>query len=247
MLAENMSFPKQSEIELPILMAVEAAAGEVRPTEAFFHELASYFPEIADDDLKATNKTGVNTWENKVHWSRLALVHKGLLDKKRYGVWRITEAGKQRIKQEVGETTGLRKKKESIHTQLGRKLEDAGRILGKYARRELRDGPYSYDVIWKDAEALPRVTHVFEVQDKGNVLEALVRLKHAYDNWGARLFVVVTGERDRERVERLLAPYFSGAFHEIGALTTIMSQEDVEELHATLTRFREVFAQFVAR
>lgn len=201
-----MSYPKQSEIELPILLEIEAAGGQVRPNAAFFHEIATYFPQLTEDDLRATNRTGINTWENKVHWARLRLVHKGEIDKSRYGVWQITDKGRERIRREVGDVREARQKKESIHAQLGRKLEDIGRILGKYARRELKEGPYAYDVVWKDAEWLPRVTHVFEIQDKGNVLEALVRLKHAYDNWGARLFLVVTGEKDRARVEKLLIP-----------------------------------------
>ena len=242
-----MSFPKSRDIELPILITLEAAGGEVRPNAALFQEIASYFPELTDDDVKATNRTGINTWENKVHWARLALVHKGQIDKSRYGVWRITQPGKDRVRAEVGDAHEARQKRESLHTQLSRRVEEIGRILGKYARRELKDGPYSYDVIWKDAEWLPRVTHVFEVQDKGNVLEALVRLKHAYDNWGARLFLVVTGEKDRTRVEKLLMPYFAGAFHEIGAITTVLNPQEVDELHSTLGRYREVITRFVAR
>jgi hypothetical protein len=242
-----MSYPKQSEVELPVLLEIERAGGELRPNAAFFQEIATYFPQLTDEDLRATNRTGINTWENKVHWARLRLVHKGEIDKSRYGVWRITDAGRDRVKREVGEVTEIRGRKESVHTHIGRQLEEIGRILGKYARRELKDGPYSYDVVWKDAEWLPRVTHVFEVQDKGNILEALVRLKHAYDNWGARLFLVVTGERDRTRVERLLIPYFSGAFHEIGPATALLNPQEVEELHSTLSRFRDVLGRFVGR
>jgi hypothetical protein len=242
-----MSYPKQSEIELPILLEVEAAGGEVRPNAAFFREIATCFPALSEEELQASNRSGINTWENKVHWARLKLVHKGDLDKSRYGVWRITAQGRERIKAELGDVAKVREKKESVHAQLGRKVEEIGRILGKYARRELKEGPYSYDVVWKDAEWLPRVTHVFEVQDKGNVLEALVRLKHAYDNWGARLFLVVTGEKDRSRVEKLLLPYFSGAFHEIGSVTTLLGPDDVDDLHSTLSRFRDVFGRFVAR
>lgn len=242
-----MPYPKQTEIELPILLEIERAGGELRPNAAFFQEIATYFPQLTEEDLRATNRTGINTWENKVHWARLRLVHGGQVDKSRYGVWRITDAGRARVKREVGEVTEIRQRKESLHTQIGRKLEEIGRILGKYARRELKDGPYSYDVVWKDAEWLPRVTHVFEVQDKGNVLEALVRLKHAYDNWGARLFLVVTGERDRSRVEKLLIPYFSGAFHEIGPVTALLSPQEVEDLHSTLIRFRDVLGRFVGR
>lgn len=242
-----MAFPSRNELELPILIEMEAAGGELRPTPALFQELATYFPQLTEEDLRATNRTGINTWENRVHWARLKLVHKGEVDRARYGVWRITENGRERIRAEVGEVKQAKEVKESVHTKLARQLEEIGRILGRYARRELRDGPYSYDVIWKDTEWLPRVTHVFEVQDKGKVLEALVRLKHAYDNWGARLFLVVTGEKDRARVEKLLVPFFAGAFHEIGSITSLLSPSEVEELHSTLDRYRGVMSRFVAR
>ena len=242
-----MSFPKRSELELPILLEVEGAGGELHPNGGFFKELATYFPQLTDEDLRAINRTGINTWENRVHWARLVLVHKGEIDKARYGVWRITKKGRERIRSEVGEAKQAKEVKESVHSKLARQIDEIGRILGKYAKRELREGPYSYDVIWKDAEWLPRVTHVFEVQDKGNVLEALVRLKHAYDNWGARLFLVITGERDRTRVEKLLVPFFAGAFHEIGSVTSLLGPDEVEELHATLARYRDVVGRFVAR
>ena len=94
---------------------------------------------------------------------------------------------------------------------------------------------------------MPRCTHVFEVQGKGNVLGALVRLKHAYDNWGSRLFLIVTGERDRSRVQQMLVPYFSGAFHDIGSVTSVLSPDDVDDVHSSLTRFGEVLTKFVTR
>lgn len=104
-----MAYPKQSEIELPILLEVEAAGGEIRPNPAFFREIATYFPALSQEDLRATNRTGINTWENKVHWARLRLVHKGDLDKSRYGVWRMTGQGRERIKGEVGDIAQVRR------------------------------------------------------------------------------------------------------------------------------------------
>jgi hypothetical protein len=228
-------------------MELEAAGGELRPTAILFREIAGYFPQVTDDDLTATNRTGINTWENRVHWARLRLVHKGEIDRSHYGVWRITDKGKERIMAEVGEVAQAKEIKESLHTKISRQLEEIGRILGRYARREYRDGPYSYDVVWKDSERLPRATHVFEVQDKGNVVEALARLKHAYDSWGASLFLVVTGERDRARVEKMLVPLYSGTFHEIGSQVTLLSPDDVEALHSTLSQFKDVMSRFVHR
>ena len=58
------------------------------------------------------------------------------------------------------------------------------------------------------------------------------------------LFLVVTGEKDRARVERLLVPFFSGAFHEIAPVTELLGPDEVEELHSTMTRYREVIGRF---
>lgn len=242
-----MAFPKRNELELPILIEIEAAGGEIRPTAAFFKELATYFPQLTNSDLRATNKTGINTWENRVHWARLKLVHQAHVDRSRYGVWSITDRGRVRIKSEVGDLGEIKKKKESVHSKLARQIEEIGHMLGKYARREHQDGPYKYDVIWKEAESFPRITHVFEVQDKGNVVEALARLKHAFDGWGAHLFLVVTGEKDRSRVEKLVAPLISGTFHEISSSTIVLRASDIDELHSTFTHQRETIARFFTR
>ena len=48
-------------------------------------------------------------------------------------------------------------------------------------------------------------------------------------------------------MQNLLTPYFSGAFHEIGVITTVLGAEEVSELHETVTRYRDVIAKFVAR
>ena len=242
-----MTIPAKNEMELPVLIEIESAGGELRPTTALFHKLDGYFSQLTNEDLKQTNRSGTNKWENRVHWTRLELVHKKQIDRSTYGIWRITADGRKRIAAEVGEFQEAKVTKESVHGKLQRQLEEIGRTLGKFARREWRDGAYTYDVVWKEAESLPRITHVFEVQDKGNVVEALVRLKHAYDNWGARLFLIVTGERDRARVDKLLHPFLSGAFHEISPFTVVLNPAEVEELHSTLTRHKDVIARFLAR
>ncbi|MEE9285592.1 MAG: winged helix-turn-helix domain-containing protein, partial [Dehalococcoidia bacterium] len=88
--------------EVPILLEIEAAGGELRAIPLVFQEIAKYFPQLTEEDLRLANRTGINTWENKVHWARLGLVHKGEVDKSKYGVWRIAAKGRERITREVG-------------------------------------------------------------------------------------------------------------------------------------------------
>jgi hypothetical protein len=99
---------------------------------------------------------------------------------------------------------------QKVHAEVQQQLEEIGRILGKYARQEYRQDIYRYDVVWKDAERLPRATHTFEVQHRGSLVEAIGKLKHAYDIWHSYLFIIITSERDKRRAEQLLQPYFSG-------------------------------------
>jgi len=119
--------------------------------------------------------------------------------------------------------------------------------MGKFSTTEFRETIYRYDVVWKEAEHLPRVTHCFEVQHKGNVVEALAKLKHAFDIWHAALFIVITDEKDRLRARELLAPYFAGVFHEIAAFATVLTPDDVGQMHGTLTRYQDVIRVFTSR
>ncbi len=138
--ADSMTYPTRSEVELPILLEVAAAGGELRPNTQFFKEIAKYFTGLTDQDLVSTNRTGINTWENRVHWARLALVHKEELDRSTYGDWRTTDKGRLRIENEVGRIEVPVKKEETVHTRLARMLEEIGHSFGKYAKRELKRG-----------------------------------------------------------------------------------------------------------
>jgi hypothetical protein len=139
------------------------------------------------------------------------------------GVWKITDTGRRRIGESPvepppaplrpGTRPTLRVAEgEHAHQNLKRKIKEIGEILGRYAKEEYAARPYVYDVIWKDIEGLPRPSHVFEVQDKGAVDSALAKLQHARDIWRPNLFLVVTGEKDRRKINMLLEPFFEGLF-----------------------------------
>ena len=66
-----MTIPAKNEIELPVLIEIESAGGELRPTTALFHKLDGYFSQLTNEDLKQTNRSGTNKRENRVHWTRL--------------------------------------------------------------------------------------------------------------------------------------------------------------------------------
>lgn len=139
-----------------------------------------------------------------------------------------------------GERLQTRVTSSRLHEQLKRMLYEIGDIMGYDCHMEFREPPHVYDVVWKDVPTAPRPSRVFEVQDKGNLSDALVKLQHAKDIWGSSLFLVITGERDRKRVDQLLGPLLSGTFHRLARGLTVLQPEDVEELHRTLGRHRDL-------
>ena len=136
---------------------------------------------------------------------------------------------------------------ERRHEELKRKVKEIGETLGKYPAAEFHAAPYVYDVVWKDAEGLPRPSHVFEVQDKGSVDLALAKLQHARDMWRPKLFLIVTGESDRNKIDLLLRPYLQGTFHGISRDTKVLTGEVIDDLHRPFSEHRDAVMEFVER
>ena len=136
---------------------------------------------------------------------------------------------------------------ERRHEELKRKIGEIGETLGRPTTAEFHSTPYVYDVIWKDTEGLPRPSHVFEVQDKGSVDLALAKLQHARDMWRPKLFLVVTGESDKYKIDALLKPFLQGTFHGISKDTKVLTGEVIDDLHKTFTEYREALIEFVER
>lgn len=117
-------------------------------------------------------------------------------------------------------------------------LLDIGRALGYHVEREHN----YYDVVWRASERSPRLSHVFEVQRRGNLDSALAKLKRAYESQRSKPFLVVATERDDRRARRSIDEATSGAFHEIGVATRIISFEQLGRLHRSLAAVRDTLA-----
>ncbi|MGB9887947.1 MAG: winged helix-turn-helix domain-containing protein [Moorellales bacterium] len=159
-------------------------------------------------------------------------------------VWGRREAKEGTLTGEGGTelgTTSLR-----VHERLKECLYEVGEILGKCPQKEFHERPYIYDVIWRDFPEAPRATHVFEVQDRGNLIEALAKLQHAKDIWGSKPFLIITGEKDRQRLHQLVIPLLSGTFHRLSRELIVLSPEEVEELHDALSKRKEMLKHFLA-
>ena len=97
------------------------------------------------------------------------------------------------------------------------------------------------------SEHSQRLSHVFEVQHKGNIDAALAKLKRAYEAQRSRPFLVIASERDTNRALRAMNEATAGPFHEIGLVTTIMSFEQLTKLHRALVSIEEHLALLIER
>ena len=92
-----MSFPKQSEVELPLLKALLELGGKSEPKE-LYAKLATLFPQLTQEDLSARmpSNPSIFRWHNLVQWSRQKLVEKGEIDGSTRGIWKLTPRGRAR-------------------------------------------------------------------------------------------------------------------------------------------------------
>ena len=92
-----MSFPKQSEVELPLLKTLLELGGKSEPKE-LYAKLATVFPQLTQEDLSARmpSNPSIFRWHNLVQWSRQKLVEKGEIDGSTRGIWKLTPRGRAR-------------------------------------------------------------------------------------------------------------------------------------------------------
>jgi restriction system protein len=94
-----MAYPKQSEVELPLLRVLAELDGAAEPKD-IYPRVASYFPELTaeDQERRMESKPSAHKWWNLVQWARQTLVQKGQIDGTTPGVWKLTDSGRARLK-----------------------------------------------------------------------------------------------------------------------------------------------------
>jgi hypothetical protein len=238
-----VAYPGTTRIELPILQELIATGGN-EDVRFLYARLAGYFPQLGEADVRATGNGHRAEWRRLVQRAGRALDEKRQVERRR-GRWVITAAGRRRAEEEetnfvpadIG--TGAEARVDVIsHTDAQRMLCDIGRVLGYHAQAEFE----YYDVVWRESEKSPRLSHVFEVQHKGNIDAELAKLKRAHDAQRTKPFLVIASERDNNRAIRSMSIARTGAFHEIGRVTTILSFEQIRRLHRALTSVEELLA-----
>jgi len=131
---------------------------------------------------------------------------------------------------EVAVTVRKRRKREvetppTLHTKIRDMLIQIGEMENRVPLKQYPMDDHLLDVVWKRIET-GNPAYVFEIQVGGDIYQALVKLKHAFDLWNSDLFLVLT-EKDLSMARQLI----NGAFHEIKERIRILLATDVERLH----------------
>jgi hypothetical protein len=241
-----MSYPSVERIELPLLQEL-AATGGAEHVRFLYDRLVAYFPQLGPEEVLAVSNGHRRQWRRLVQAAARDLDERREIERDR-GRWRLTERGRRRVaEEEIQFTFEAPPAVETVeglsHVEVQMMLVEIARVLGYHAEAEFD----YYDVVWRVAKDSPRISHVFEVQRKGNVDAALAKLKRAYDAQRTRPFLVVDSERDTNRAERQLSLARTGPFHEIGRVTTILSFEQLKRLHRSLTSVGDILAALFDR
>jgi len=102
-----------------------------------------------------------------------------------------------------------RKEEQMTHNRLRELIAELGKLEGKFAEVEYPIDNLRLDVVWKTIRA-GNPKWVFEIQLFGNFFEALTKLKHAWDLWNSKPFLVTTSNYI-EQAKQLI----EGSFHEM--------------------------------
>ncbi len=93
-----MPFPKQGDIEVPLLKVLAESGGSAKPRD-IYPKVAAYFPELTPEEQEQRLESSASTrkWWNLVQWVRQRLVESHQIDGSTRGVWILTDAGRARL------------------------------------------------------------------------------------------------------------------------------------------------------
>jgi restriction system protein len=102
-----LPFPKQIEVEIPLLKALVELGGEGPPRDVY-PLVTKHFPQLTAEEQEERLESYPSTrkWSNLVQWVRQRLVDLGEIDGSQRGIWRITASGRNRLKNAIHEEPG---------------------------------------------------------------------------------------------------------------------------------------------
>lgn len=192
-----MPLPIQKDVELPLLLEIEAMGGEARPQD-IYTRVTAHFPQITETDLKETIASGGNKWTNRIQWARQRLVSKKELERYPHGVWKITEKGRERLRREGFKPAGPPAAALPIkrHDDLKQKMVDIGNKLRYNTSTEETCAGYRHDVLWKPGPYKRDPSHVIEICAGGSLPKDFDALSVANRELSAKGILVAVDDTD---------------------------------------------------
>ena len=233
-----MAYPKSTETGNPILHELNAVGG-AENVKFLYEKLIPYFPQLNQFEIQQIKSGQNKKWRKLIQDSAKLLDEDGLITRK-IGLWQITERGKRLIEadNEDFQISNV-EQKEFTHREIQEIIAEIGEILGYSTELEFE----YYDVVWRETAKNQRLSHVFEVQSKGNIDSAFAKLKRAYDAQRSKPFLVLSTERDTNRANQSL----EREFREIGEVITIVSFAEISRVYKNLQSISTILPKFLQR
>ena len=233
-----MPIPKVSSIEMPILQELLATGGADN-LRFLYERLPAYFPQLSEKELSEIKDGANKTWRSAVQKAGKFLDEQKLIERER-GNWKITERGRTEVEKENSGFTLTKTSQTNLsHINIQEMLVEIGESLGFYAKTEFE----FYDVIWRETPNNPRISHIFEVQSRGNIDSAFAKLKRAYQAQRTKPFLVITSEKDSNRARQSL----KREFHDIETVVTILTFAQIKQVHQNLRNIAEIIKEFLLK
>ena len=233
-----MPIPKISSIETPILQELVAIGGTDN-LRFLYERVIAYFPQLSDDEISEIKNGKSKNWRNAVQKAGKSLDENGFI-KRTHGVWTITDKGKIEVEAETIGFNLTKSQEENLsHTNIQEMLVEIGESLNFYAETEFE----FYDVVWRETPKNQRLSHIFEVQSKGNIDSAFAKLKRAYNAQRSKPFLVLSTERDLNRARKSL----SREFQDIEKVVTILTFTQIKQVHQNLKNIAEIIKEFLLK
>ncbi len=233
-----MTLPLASNIEIPVLHELYAVGGK-EDVRYLYIRLISYFPSLSDAEINVIKSGKLKNWKTAVQKAGKYLAEQNLI-LRNYGVWQLTEKGKKTIETETDGILFSNSNNENAiltHKAIQTMLVSIGEYLGYFAETEFQ----FYDVVWRETPNNQRLSHVFEVQSKGNLDSAFAKLKRAHDAQRSNIFLVLSTERDTNRA----ASSINREFRELENVINIISFFEIKKIHDNLASIAKFLPKFL--
>lgn len=231
-----MSLPISSTIEMPILQELSVIGGS-DDVRFLYERLIAYFPQLSDAEISEIKNGANKNWRKAVQKAGRMLDEKSCI-KRNQGFWTITDKGRKTVEVEnLDFTIAQTPLNQLSHVEIQNLLIEIAAFLGFYAQMEFE----YYDVVWRETEKSPRLSHIFEVQHKGNLDSAFAKLKRAYQSQRTKPFLVVSSEKDFNRAAQSL----QREFHDLEPTVTILTFVQIEQIHRSLKSVGDVLPKLL--